>query len=164
LSPAGASIGAPTPLGATWDGYGTNFALASSHAERVELCLFASADAPSESKRFALPGHTDDVFHGYLKGVRPGQLYGYRVHGPGRPSGSAQREEALSIRRRARLPAPCAGTRRCSGTIRPTHGARALPTALLHAARSSSTPFDWGDDAPARAVEPRSCTECHVKG
>jgi isoamylase len=73
--------GSPDRLGATWDGRGTNFALFSAHAEKVELCLF---DRPGrrELERIALPEHTDDVWHGYLPDVIPGQLYGYRVHGP----------------------------------------------------------------------------------
>ena len=74
--------GRPYPLGATWDGAGVNFALFSEHATKVELCLFDSADAPSESQRITLPEQTDQVWHGYLPDVLPGQLYGYRVHGP----------------------------------------------------------------------------------
>jgi len=74
--------GAPYPLGATWDGLGVNFALFSEHAEKVELCLFDSPEMAHESQRFALPEQTDMVWHGYLPGVRPGQLYGYRVYGP----------------------------------------------------------------------------------
>jgi glycogen operon protein len=77
--------GRPTPRGATWDGLGVNFALFSEHAERVELCLF-DASGRHEMQRIALPEQTDHVFHGYLPQVRPGQLYGYRVHGPYRPS------------------------------------------------------------------------------
>ncbi len=73
--------GAPYPLGATWDGSGTNFALFSAHAERVELCLF-DAKGRRERERVALPEYTDEVWHGYLPDVRPGQLYGYRVYGP----------------------------------------------------------------------------------
>src|SRR5688572_6836281 len=74
--------GAPYPLGATWDGVGVNFALFSEHATRVELCLFDAADAESESLTIPLTEQTDMVWHGYLPDVRPGQLYGYRVHGP----------------------------------------------------------------------------------
>ena len=77
--------GQPYPLGATWDGRGVNSALFSEHATRVELCLFDGPDARSESDRIALPEHTDQVWHGYLPHVRPGQLYGYRVHGPYAP-------------------------------------------------------------------------------
>ncbi|HYT66952.1 MAG TPA: glycogen debranching protein GlgX [Vicinamibacterales bacterium] len=77
--------GAPYPLGAIWDGVGVNFALFSEHATRVELCLFDAPDAESESLTIALTEHTDMVWHGYLPDVRPGQLYGYRVHGPYAP-------------------------------------------------------------------------------
>jgi glycogen operon protein len=59
-----------------------NFALYSEHATKVELCLFSSADAKAETERIVLPEHTDQVWHGYLPDVEPGQLYGFRVHGP----------------------------------------------------------------------------------
>ena len=74
--------GAPYPLGATWDGVGVNFALFSAHASKVELCLFDSPTATRESHRVTLPEQTDMVWHGYMPDIRPGQLYGYRVHGP----------------------------------------------------------------------------------
>jgi len=76
--------GAPFPLGATWDGLGVNFALFSAHATRVELCLF-SPDGRREVARHVLPECTDEIWHGYLPGARPGLLYGYRVHGPYEP-------------------------------------------------------------------------------
>jgi len=69
------------PLGATWDGSGVNFALYSANATRVELCLF-DRSGRREVARIALPEQTHEVWHGYLPDVRPGQLYGYRVHGP----------------------------------------------------------------------------------
>ncbi|WP_255682797.1 glycogen debranching protein GlgX [Dyella sp. 2HG41-7] len=75
--------GLPLPLGATWDGLGVNFALFSANATRVELCLFD--EAGKETERITLPEYTDEVWHGYLPDVRPGQLYGYRVHGPYKP-------------------------------------------------------------------------------
>ena len=78
------SAGAPAPLGATWDGRGTNFALFSAHATKVDLCLFDS-HGRRELDRIALPERTEDVWHGYLNDVIPGQLYGYRVHGPYEP-------------------------------------------------------------------------------
>ncbi len=71
--------GTPTSLGANWDGQGTNFAIFSAHAERVELCLFD--DGGTETDRITLPEYTDEIWHGYLPGVGPGQRYGYRVHG-----------------------------------------------------------------------------------
>jgi glycogen operon protein len=73
--------GQPYPLGSTWDGRGTNFALFSAHAAEVELCLF-NRDGSRETGRIALPEHTDGVWHGYLPDVHAGDLYGYRVHGP----------------------------------------------------------------------------------
>jgi isoamylase len=73
--------GWPYPLGAGWDGSGVNFALFSAHAERVDLCLF-DRTGRRETHRITLPEYTDEVWHGFLPDVRPGQLYGYRVHGP----------------------------------------------------------------------------------
>jgi len=78
------SAGAPYPLGASWNGHGTNFALFSANAQKVELCLFDS-HGRRELERIALPERTDDVWHGYLNDVLPGQIYGYRVHGPYQP-------------------------------------------------------------------------------
>ncbi|AVQ05638.1 TPA: glycogen debranching protein GlgX [Xanthomonas vasicola pv. zeae] len=75
--------GRPNALGATWDGLGVNFALYSRNATRVELCLFD--ERGREQERIALPEYTDEVWHGYLPDARPGQLYGYRVHGPYAP-------------------------------------------------------------------------------
>jgi isoamylase len=77
--------GLPYPLGATWDGAGTNFALFSAHAEKVELCLF-DPDGETETARVALPEFTHEIWHGYLPDARPGQLYGYRVYGPYEPA------------------------------------------------------------------------------
>ncbi len=77
--------GSSYPLGATWDGNGVNFALFSAHAERVELCLFDHSGL-REVERVVLPEYSDEVWHGYLPDVRPGQLYGYRVWGPYDPN------------------------------------------------------------------------------
>ncbi len=74
--------GQPYPLGATYDGAGTNFALFSEVAERVELCLF---DGQGRETRLDLPDATALCWHGYVTGVEPGQRYGFRVHGPHRP-------------------------------------------------------------------------------
>jgi glycogen operon protein len=78
--------GQPYPLGATWTGLGVNFALFSTRATQVDLCLFDSPDATAPSACIRLPEHTDMVWHGYLRDIRPGQLYGYRVHGPYAPA------------------------------------------------------------------------------
>jgi isoamylase len=78
-------LGKPYPLGATWDGAGVNFALYSERAERVELCLYADRSS-NESENIDVRERTAHVWHCYLPGVSPGQLYGYRVHGPYDPS------------------------------------------------------------------------------
>src|SRR5579864_322994 len=70
--------GAPFPLGATWDGAGTNFSLFSEDAERVELCLYDDDDV---EERIVLEERTAHNWHCYLPGVGPGQRYGYRVFG-----------------------------------------------------------------------------------
>ncbi|MEQ8757032.1 MAG: glycogen debranching protein GlgX [Coleofasciculus sp. G1-WW12-02] len=70
------------PLGATWDGKGTNFALFSENAEAVELCLF---DDENQETRLELTEVSNFVWHGYLPGISPGQRYGFRVHGPYAP-------------------------------------------------------------------------------
>jgi glycogen operon protein len=80
--------GTPYPLGATWDGWGTNFTLFSEVAGRVELCLFDEADDGSgtlSETRVELTEADGFVWHGYLPGIAPGQRYGYRVHGPHDP-------------------------------------------------------------------------------
>src|SRR5215213_2152213 len=77
--------GQPYPLGATWDGAGVNFALFSEHATAVELCLFDAEDPARETGRVQFAERTDLVWHAYLPEARPGQLYGYRVHGPYEP-------------------------------------------------------------------------------
>src|ERR1700729_2888967 len=78
--------GTPYPLGATWDGAGTNFALFSEVAEQVELCLFNAGDADEDGEtRIAITEVDGLVWHCYLPGVEPGQRYGYRVHGPYQP-------------------------------------------------------------------------------
>ncbi len=76
--------GRPDILGAEFMGEGTNFALFSEHAERVELCLFDQSGT-KEIHRLDLPAMEGGIWFGYLPGVRPGQVYGYRVHGPYAP-------------------------------------------------------------------------------
>ncbi|MBN1334019.1 MAG: glycogen debranching protein GlgX [Synergistales bacterium] len=75
--------GKPFPLGATFDGRGTNFSLFSEVAEKVELCLI---DEEGQETRMELPEYTALCWHGYLPSVGPGQRYGFRVHGPWDPS------------------------------------------------------------------------------
>jgi isoamylase len=77
--------GKPFPLGATYDGKGVNFALYSENATAVDLCLFDEEKGSKESARIRLKERTDFIWHIYLKDIKPGQLYGYRVGGPYEP-------------------------------------------------------------------------------
>src|SRR5712691_13079498 len=111
--PARLGRGSPFPLGATWDGLGTNFAVFSAHAERVDLCLFEPSGR-REIARLTLPECTDEVWHGYLPNARVGQLYGYRAHGPYAPqSGHRFNPQKLLLDPYAR---------RLSGDLRWTEG------------------------------------------
>lgn len=78
--------GKPYPLGATWDGNGVNFALYSENAEGVDLCLFNSLEDDLETIKVPFKERTHHVWHAYLPGIQPGQLYGYRVSGPYKPA------------------------------------------------------------------------------
>ena len=83
--PLGASFISSDQLNASEENDGgTNFALFSAHAEKVELCLF-DENGENEIQRLELPEYTDDVFHGFVAGIKPGALYGYRVYGPFEP-------------------------------------------------------------------------------
>ena len=76
--------GLPHPRGATWDGSGTNFAIFSEHATKVEVCIFGDG-GKEELERIELPEYTNQIWHGYLPDVKAGALYGYRVYGPYEP-------------------------------------------------------------------------------
>ncbi len=76
--------GVPNPRGATWDGKGTNFAVFSEHATKVEVCFFDES-GENEIDREELPEYTNQIWHGYIAGVRPGTRYGLRVYGPYEP-------------------------------------------------------------------------------
>ena len=77
--------GKPYPLGATWGGEDVNFAIYSEKAEKVEVCLFDALNSKSQRECIPLGQVTGHVWHGCLPGIGPGQLYGYRVHGPYKP-------------------------------------------------------------------------------
>ena len=83
--------GSPAPLGAHWDGTGTDFALWSAGAHAVDLCLF---DDDGTEHRLRLRENTHQVWHGRLPGVGPGQRYGYRVHGGWDPSSGLRHNPA----------------------------------------------------------------------
>ena len=96
--------GAPYPLGASYDGGGTNFAIFSEVGERVELCLF---DDEGKETRYDLPEREALVWHGYLPRIVPGQRYGYRVHGPYDPAaatGATRQAAARPVRQGDRRP------------------------------------------------------------
>jgi isoamylase len=171
LFPAQLDRGAPYPLGATWDGLGTNFAVFSAHAERIELCLF-DPTGRREIARLDLPECTDEVWHGYLPNARLGLIYGYRVHGPYNPQdGHRFNSHKLLIDPYARR---FAGALRWSDAL---FGYRVnSPRVDLSYDRRDSAPgvfkavvsedvFDWGDDRPPNV--PWSNTviyEAHLRG
>jgi isoamylase len=162
--------GFPYPLGATWDGVGVNFAIFSEHATRVELCLFDSPDADSESLTIPLTEHTDMVWHGYLPDVRPGQLYGYRVHGPYAPDQGHRFNPhkivmdpyAKVVGRTVRWNDRLFGFR--VGQDDTTFDERdSAPDAPLAAV--IDTAFTWGDDRPRRRPWHETLIyELHVRG
>ncbi|MGA8715068.1 MAG: glycogen debranching protein GlgX [Roseiarcus sp.] len=78
------SEGKPYPFGATADAEGTNFAVFSAHATRIDVCIF-DAEGGREIERLELPEYTDEIFHGHVADVGPGTFYGFRVHGPYEP-------------------------------------------------------------------------------
>jgi len=162
--------GRPYPLGATWDGAGTNFALFSEHATNVELCLFNSEESARESHRLRMPEQTDQVWHCYLPDVVPGQLYGYRVHGPFEPAKGHRFNAnklvldpyAKAIGRDLRWDDSLFGY--TIGKDDLTFDAR---DSAAHAplARVIDTAFTWGDDRPPRTPWHKTLIyEAHVKG
>ena len=164
--------GKPGPLGAHWDGDGVNFAIYSANAAAVELCLFDDPAAATETDRLPLPERTDFVWHGYLPGIRPGQLYGYRVHGPYAPRlGHRFNPTKLLIDPYARAVAgPVRWHDSQLGYAILEPGGRAQPSTADSAPfvpRSMvlADAFPWGDDrAPATPLDRTVIYECHVKG
>ncbi len=162
--------GRPWPLGATVDKLGVNFAVYSSVATRVEICLYSENDR--ELDRIALPCLTDNVWHGHVAGVKAGQKYGLRVHGPYEP------EQGLRCNSAKLLLDPYA-----RALDRPVRGAPDQFGYELAQAEQDLVPgtrdngrtavkarvvrsrFDWGDDAPPR-IPSRDTVfyEVHAKG
>jgi glycogen operon protein len=162
--------GQPYPLGATWTGLGVNFAIYSDHATKVDLCLFDSANAVEESARITLPERTDMVWHGYLPDIRPGQLYGYRVHGAYAPSAGHRFNPnkivldpyAKSIGRPVRWDDSMFGYTIGAGdlSLDTRNNAAHAPLAVV-----IDPAFTWGDDRPPRTPWHRTVIyEMHVKG
>jgi glycogen operon protein len=164
------------PLGATWDGEGTNFAVFAEHAERVELVLFDEHGA--QTAAYDLAEKTDLTWHGYVFGVGPGQRYGFRIDGPYRPA------DGLRYNRRKLLLDPYA--RAISGELR--HGPELYSYAMPapagaeegepddHPSELDSAPsmprsvvidpyFPWGEDSrPNTSWADTVIYETHVKG
>lgn len=164
--------GKPYPLGATWDGEGINFALYSSAAERVELCLFHEPQDGVAQATLTLPKRSGHVWHGYLRGSGPGTLYGWRVHGPYAP------EQGLRFNPNKLLLDPYAraivGKLTWSGahygydredddsdlSFNSEDSAAGMPKCLV-----ADEHFDWGQDAPPRVPwRDMVIYELHVKG
>ncbi|MDB5297022.1 MAG: hypothetical protein JWO31_3005, partial [Phycisphaerales bacterium] len=166
--------GRPYPLGATFDGVGVNFTLFSEHATKVELCLFDDRGDIKEAQRITLPEWTDMVWHGYFPDVEPGQLYGFRVHGPYDPKNGHRFNPnkvvldpyAKAIGRDVKwddalfaykvgTPGPDADL-----TFDDRDSAPFAPLAAV-----IDTAFTWGDDRPPRTPWHKTLIyEAHVKG
>jgi isoamylase len=163
--------GTPFPLGAIWDGEGTNFSLFSEHARRVELCLFDDEDRET---RVELAERTAFNWHGYLPGVGPGTRYGYRVHGPYEPTKghrfNASKllidpyakaiEGPVDYRRANTLPYHPDGSPDADLNPDTADDAHAIPKCIV-----TDPSFDWeGDVWPRTPWHETVIYEVHVKG
>ncbi|MCD8742012.1 glycogen debranching protein GlgX [Mucilaginibacter roseus] len=164
--------GKPYPLGATWDGEGVNFTLYADNATGVELCLFDSTDAKSESQKIKLYERSHQVWHVYLPGVKPGQLYGYRVHGPYEPqNGHRFNPNKLLLDPYAKAIAGVidwhdslfayeVGSEQEDLSYSEEDSAPYIPKSVV-----IDNNFDWGNDAPPRTPYHQSVIyEAHVRG
>ena len=164
--------GSSAPLGAHWDGEGTNFAIFSEHASAVELCLFDRADDAHERERISLRERTDQIWHAYLPDVRPRQLYGYRVHGPYEPQLGHRFNPAKLLLDPYAL--AITGTIRWNDALHGYvvgHGDQDLVPDPRDSAGSMpkcavvESAFSWGDDRLPRTPWNRTVIyECHVRG
>jgi isoamylase len=164
--------GKPYPLGATPDKNGVNFAIFSENANKVEICLFDANDTENETARIKMPEQTDLVWHAYLPGIRPGQLYGFRVYGPYKPenghrfnpkkllldpyakafSGKIEWDDALF--------GYTIGNKRNDLSRDKRNSAKNIPKSVVIDSR-----FDWENDTPPDIpLYKTSIYEMHVKG
>ena len=160
-------------LGATWDGQGTHFAICSSQASGVQLCLF-DADGMFETRRIELSREGDDVWHAFAPGVLPGHYYGYRVNGPYAPAeGHRFNPAKLLLDPYAKAigggvpshdvllgyPSSSSGGDR-DLLPDPQDSAGVIPKCVV-----IDPTFDWeGDRPPGTALGSTLIYECHVKG
>lgn len=162
--------GSPYPLGATWDGSGVNFAIFCENGTKVELCLFDSPDAVQESQKIPLTETTDQVWHGYFPDLLPGQLYGYRVHGPFDPANGHRFNPnkvvldpyAKLLGRDVRWDDSLFAYQMGQDdlTFSESDSAAYAPLAMV-----IDPAFTWGDDRPPRTPWHRTLIyEAHVKG
>ncbi|MDF1505878.1 glycogen debranching protein GlgX [Roseisolibacter sp. H3M3-2] len=164
--------GQPFPLGATWDGAGVNFALFSENATGVDLCLFDAPGDARERVRIPLRERSDQVWHCYLPDVRPGQLYGYRVHGPYAPEqGHRFNAAKLLIDPYAKAVSNTIGWSDALFAYKvggpkedlepnPQEDASGTPKSVV-----IDSAFTWEDDRPPRTPWNRTVIyEAHVKG
>ncbi len=160
------------PLGASFDGEGTNFAVYARHADRVDLCLFDAADPSRETRRTPLREKTGHVFHAYLPGIRPGTLYGFRAHGPHEPEAGLRFNPAKllvdpyaqAISGEVDFDGPVFGYPRGAPeqdlALDDRDSAAAMPKGVVVA-----NDFDWGGDLRPDTPWHRSVIyELHVKG
>lgn len=162
--------GRPYPLGANWDGAGVNFAIFCENGTRVELCLFDSPEAEHESERRCLTEVTDQVWHAYFPDLLPGQVYGYRVHGPYEPQNGHRFNPnkllldpyAKLLARNVRWHDSLFGYEigKDDLTFSETDSAPYAPLAMV-----VDTAFTWGDDKPPRRPWHKTLIyEAHIKG
>jgi isoamylase len=158
--------GSPSPLGATWDGEGTSFALQSATGEAVDLCLF---DELGREQRVPLEDRTGSVWHGYLPGISPGQRYGYRVDGPYDPAaGHRHNPSKLLVDPYARaLQGELVLDDAVFGEVPGRPGVQDHRDSAPWVPRSVVVDgcFPWGDDRRPRTSWPETVVyELHVKG
>jgi isoamylase len=159
-------------LGATWDGEGVNFALYSAHATAVDLCLFDHSEDETEALRVRMRNRTHHVWHAYLPDVHPGQLYGYRVHGPYEPD-RGQRFNPNKLLLDPYAKAIAGQVRWHDAAFGYKVGDSAFDLALDERDSALCVPkcvvidtaFSWGDDRRPRTPWSKTLIyECHVRG
>ena len=155
------------PLGAHWDGAGVNFALFSEHAASIDLCLF-DADGKRETARVRLLHWTDQVWHAYLPGIAPGQLYGYRVDGSYDPEKGQlfnPHKLLLDPYARAIVGELAAAEMRFDDALHFTQRDTRDNAADVPKSCVVHDSFDWGDDRPPATPWAETVLyEVHVKG